>query len=337
MPISAARLLEGPRGRRLCLEYALRCEAMTAGGVERELPLWKSLFDTAVAQEGQADVVGWGEDYVPVPTGPEEVAALLRRTRLVEPTDEVLLDMLRVTVATARYWQEPDPEDQMTHHWRVASALERFAQALIDSPLADWWGRPMRRKEQSLVRSPQQPRKGKGVKQALEGWREEERRARKDVRRADGDPRERVSGVWWSIPPLVPSTTGGLNGLGPVGRHLVEGFPLWESAEVVQVKVPKKFDVLEISAAADWVELCRRQPFAVTGSRMRDWYRATGHAGDWVIPDWREVAKDYDGIHLSLAAYLELTGRAIDVEEGTASMIAGFSPDETRWFVDLPD
>ena len=53
MAITAPELLLGPRGRRLCIEYALRSEALAAGPVETELPLWKALFDTVVAQQDQ--------------------------------------------------------------------------------------------------------------------------------------------------------------------------------------------------------------------------------------------------------------------------------------------
>lgn len=336
MAITAPELLLGPRGRRLCIEYALRSEALAAGPVEIELPLWKALFDTVVAQQDQVEVVGWGEDYVPTPVAPDEVAARLRLVTPADPTEDMLLDVLRATVNSARYWREPDPEDVMARHWRVADALVGFADALLASPVSSWWAAPMRRKEQSRVRWSGAGPEGPRAQKAISRWRSHEERAEKRTRKRYDDPRQADTGQWWSIPPALPSTTGGLGGLGPVGRHLVEDFPLWQDAEVSPVKVPKKFDVVEITSADDWVRLCRRYPLDVTASRMQAWFRVTGHSGDWVIPDWRRVARHHDGVHLGVAPWLVLAGRALDVDEHTATLIAGFSPDETRWFVDLP-
>lgn len=53
-----------------------------------------------------------------------------------------------------------------------------------------------------------------------------------------------------------------------------------------------------------------------------------------MIPDWPRVAGDYDGVHLSVAGYLGTAGRAIDVGDGWASVLAGWNPDETVWLHD---
>lgn len=42
----------------------------------------------------------------------------------------------------------------------------------------------------------------------------------------------------------------------------------------------------------------------MTALKRHDWYRTTGRDGSWVIPDWSQVAHDYDGVHLSIAGYL---------------------------------
>lgn len=64
------------------------------------------------------------------------------------------------------------------------------------------------------------------------------------------------------------------------------------------------------------------------------WERATGRWGRWVIPDWPRVADSYDGVHLTAAGYLSAAGTAIDVDTDIASVIAGWSPDETYWLTD---
>jgi hypothetical protein len=53
-----------------------------------------------------------------------------------------------------------------------------------------------------------------------------------------------------------------------------------------------------------------------------------------VVPDWVQVAERYDAVHLQLGGYLSAAGVAIPIDDspGTASMIAGWNPDETYWF-----
>jgi len=83
-------------------------------------------------------------------------------------------------------------------------------------------------------------------------------------------------------------------------------------------------------------ELCRANPLEVTASRRHDWFRTTGRHGAWVIPDWQAVEGEWDAVHLSVAAYLALAGRAIEVDGERASVIAGWSPDTTWWLTEPP-
>lgn len=106
----------------------------------------------------------------------------------------------------------------------------------------------------------------------------------------------------------------------------------WEKARTRPVRIDPTARVYEISTADDWAELCRRFPLDLTASRRHDWYRATGRVGDWVIPDWTSVGEHCDGVHLSAAAYLQAAGSPIPVDDDSASLIAGWNPDETWWF-----
>ena len=53
-----------------------------------------------------------------------------------------------------------------------------------------------------------------------------------------------------------------------------------------------------------------------------------------MLPDWVQVADHYDAVHLQVGAYLAVAGVAIPVNHrtGSASVIAGWNPDETYWF-----
>jgi hypothetical protein len=53
------------------------------------------------------------------------------------------------------------------------------------------------------------------------------------------------------------------------------------------------------------------------------------------MPDWPAVAEDWDAVHLSVAGYLTTAGRALAVDEGTATVLAGWPPDATFWLADV--
>jgi hypothetical protein len=52
------------------------------------------------------------------------------------------------------------------------------------------------------------------------------------------------------------------------------------------------------------------------------------------MPNWSQVAEHYDGVHLQVSAYLAAAGTAITIPgiPETASVIAGWNPDQTSWF-----
>jgi hypothetical protein len=47
------------------------------------------------------------------------------------------------------------------------------------------------------------------------------------------------------------------------------------------------------------------------------------------------VADVWDGVHLTVAGYLTTAGRALDVEEQYATVLAGWDPDATYWLADV--
>lgn len=138
---------------------------------------------------------------------------------------------------------------------------------------------------------------------------------------------------WWSIPPAhVPSSTRMLSDGNPAGLWFAEDHPGLEYARTEPFQPPRNARVVEVDSPLVWAELCRRFPVNVTAQKRHDWYRATGRNGRWVIPDWAEVAEHYDGVHLQVVAYLAGAGAPIPVDGDTATVLAGWNPDETYWF-----
>ncbi|WP_430866883.1 hypothetical protein [Demequina aurantiaca] len=173
--------------------------------------------------------------------------------------------------------------------------------------------------------------------EALRLWQKHEvENERIAIRERPVDPAANWSGDWWSKPAWALTTSSrDLHGLGPAGLWLVEDGLGWDEAYSELVDHENAPRVYEITTADSWAKLCREYPLDVTASRRHDWYRTTGRDGRWVIPNWARVSPDFDAVHLSVAAYLSLAGISIDVDGTSASVIAGWNPDETYWLTDV--
>ncbi|WPF65369.1 MULTISPECIES: hypothetical protein [unclassified Corynebacterium] len=320
-----SRLLDGPRGRRFALEYALASEATTGASTH-------SLFSLA-------------HGFTPfTPESGELAADILALLPLAPVTPELLRRCLISTTEAAAYWQEPDTPDLLAATAPVRRALERVARHLGDSPhFRSWWApRDVRSQEQWVVDwedrgfPPPLPEN----LSPLVAWRattleREERAAREKPR----DPRASYGDCWWSIPHFdTPATMPPCFDGTPSGLYYVEDSLGWARARTrraVYPPVSSPLNLYRIDSAEDWASLCSRFPLEVTAITRHDWYRTTGRDGRWVIPDWAQVARHYHAVRLTLAGYLSGAGTAIPVEKDTASVIAGWHPDQTYWFTPL--
>lgn len=272
---------------------------------------------------------------------PEDVARGLDDLPLDRVDAGALLDGLAGAVGNARYWQEPDGEDVLAAHPVVRAALARVAAAVAQADAASWWDTPLDRTTQWAVTfddpgRPARPRTGAAA-QVLATWRaravREEALAQEE---RPADPRATISGQWWSTPPRdLTRTTRSMGSLGPVGLYLVEDAFSWDRASVRPVTVPAEATVYEVDGPEAWADLCRRYPIEMTASRRHDWYRTTGETGRWVLPDWSRAAAEIDAVHLTVAGYLSTAGRAVPVTEDTATVLAGWDPDQTYWLTDV--
>ncbi|OAV53974.1 hypothetical protein [Enteractinococcus helveticum] len=350
----AELLLAGPRGRRLLLEYALASE-LAQHPVRSEDSFGQAVIYAAHWLDpdvigGRAlrmqSAFGWFDSLfgdvaaeldIPEVTA-TEVAERLGAVELLEPTPVVLRNALVAAVDSARYWQEPDGADILASTPEMSGALQRVAHHITAPPHTTWWCTPVDISAQYALQWEDILPKTvpDDVHAALLTARRRER-AEEHIARTerDPDPTANWSGEWGSHPPLtLPSSTRLLGDGSPAGLWLVEDSLGWEQAVSVELIVPKGMSVFEIENAADWAKLCARFPIEVTAQKRHDWFRTTGRAGRWVVPDWVQVAEHYDGVHLQVGAYLGAAGVAIPVDDstGTASVIAGWNPDETYWF-----
>lgn len=335
MSITAEQLLSGPRGRRLLLELACRLEEQT----QRPRKLRKALWATTHRLDPNPGVLfGPGTHTTQREHGtPDDVALLLSELPLRTADEDVLRAALTDAVDNARYWQEPDGQDVLAATPAVRDALARLAPAPSVTSATGWWSEPIAEADQWTVLwdgpAPREPDPVLSASQWLRRWQSET--MEDEQRERPSDPNAPYSGVWWSTPPQqLTRTTRSLGSFGPAGLWLVEDRFNWQRATVEHVSVAESALVYEVDGAAAWAELCRAHPLEVTAAKRQDWYRTTGRVGRWVVPDWARVADDYDAVHLTVTGYLAAAGTAIPVDDDTASVIAGWDPDQTYWLTE---
>ncbi|GIG29652.1 hypothetical protein [Cellulomonas marina] len=355
-----ARLLAGPRGRRLAFEAA----ATAPGGEDLRLAALApatALDDgstvTLVAVRGAS---GGGvpslDDLRPagLPPGPAGVVAALARVEV-----EALASgpdprpTLAAVVDTARSWQPPEGLDRLLAQPAVRDALAPALAAVLAHPAAASWDAPVQRGAQRLVQHgwadepPPQPslRDRADPREVVARWCADLRAAESA---AAGRPPAPVSGAWWCRPTAADgalATAGdGPDGV-PWALDLVEDHPGDEALHVGAAVVDPEARVVEVRSAAGWAALTAAHPLEVTSSRGYLWSMATGglpgeagagrsRADDrWVVPDVDALADGADGVHLTVLAWLETSGRALPVpgRPGTRTFLGGWDPDATLW------
>jgi hypothetical protein len=316
---AAERLLSGPRGRRLC---------------------W-TLLD-AGDHPGRARVRqgGFAGDLTGLT---RELAACVSPANLAHMAatidDLALLTALAHTVDRARYWGAPDKEDRALNDPAVQEALLPVAEVVTGTPAAQWWPTPVAIDSQQYVEWLDEhgsPPALTGAAAELAAWRTTTIDDERSAREWPKDPSAPWGGQWWSapIPSRLPSTTRSIPGLEAVGLALIEDGFGQKSARCWPVETRPGARIYEISSSFQWTELVGRYPLDVSKSRRHDWWRATGWAGRWLIPDFVAAAADYDAVHLSVAGYLRTAGRALSVDDAR-TVLAGWNPDQTFWLTEV--
>lgn len=267
----AEDLLAGPRGRGLCLAVAAALDDQIA------------FVGHARGRQGADHLVRMLEELDPAP-----VAGWWDPLAFLTP--------MGMTVSHAMYWQEPLPEDLLAADSAVIAALRPLAGAVVNSPGAGWWSTPvdlaaLRYTCRFDQRDPVAFPAVTGARHRLARWRAdviaEERQAATD---RPADPRASISGSWWSTPAPAElvTTTRPLPGLGSVELAWEEDSFEQDKAAIWPLAAARTPRIWEIDRPQEWTQLVGRYPLDVTHARRHDWYRTTGRAGPWWIPDWRQ-------------------------------------------------
>ena len=353
----------------MCLEWALRCDESTAeteGDGDGRAAFTRAIWDWELASADpgsvvvgfavpsssedaqerdvdqlRADLADARREWVP-PAKPEprDVARALSAVEVRVPDESEALALLADVVSFARYWQEPDERDLAAALPDLREPLHRVAEALASAPSTAWWTSPMDRGSQwaqTFVEVGRQPEPERAAADVLGSWRggvaETERTSEEWYQTHDG----RFGGDWWSMPGhQLASTTRAMGDGAPAGLWCVEDSMDPDRVLTQRIEVPADARVVEIAGPGDWIELCREHPVDVTWSRRGVWSWCTGRTGAWVVPDWRALAdQGVAAVRLSAWGYLTTAGRALDLGDGRASVVAGWDPDRTFWLCDV--
>lgn len=348
MSISVEEFLIGPRGRRFLFELAThprtseRLASARSETVSQFFPSGAVRYQFLLSEDSSSS-----KEWEPEPSGltaprPDVLVELLGACAVPDPTARALRIALEASVDSAAYWRKPDGEDQLLSLPVMRPALARIAEQVLPY-VPDVWARaydssapqvciefePLPATEAEETRRPPE--------EILSRWRrdlsEREAECADELRR---DPTLGVSADWWLTPPLDLARTArvGTSGDVPMLGIIEDTFGAQRATCIPAHPGPPRA-VLEIDHPQDWTKLCRRHPLDVSALRRSDWGATTDRLGAWVQPDWHALAQEVDGIHLTVRGYLSGAGRALAVDSDRASMIAGFTPDETIWFTPI--
>jgi hypothetical protein len=322
---TAVDILSGPRGRQLC--WALI-------DPDRDAEAWTVAW-LAFHRGNLADHLPELGAVVSMPAAPAVGATA---------SELALLPALAMTTELATYWQEPDPSDLALEHEAVRAALLPIARAVSGAPGAAWWATPLAMDSQCRVEWVEfgwpgvddEPRPLSGAAGKLAAWRTDTVDHERSAAKLPEDPAASYSGYWWSAPCLasLADTSRAVAGIGAVGLDLIEDSHGWAEAWCRPVTQVRDVTVYEITGPQSWAELVERYPLDVSKSRRHDWWRVSGWAGRWLVPDFTAVAADYDAIHLTVLGYLTTAGRALPAGNAR-TLLAGWAPDATYWLADV--
>jgi hypothetical protein len=273
----------------------------------------------------------------------DRVAALGARLDMLAGCDDRLVLLSAFAAAMS-----PSAADAgaAPHLAAAAAGLLPVARALAAAPAAQWWWEPPDRNRQRwLSLDDEQLPRAKALAEALRAQavadEEEERRTARELPWPPESGRV-YSGTWWS-PPLgngVFTSTGPVGPLPAVELGCAVDSAGQDRFEAWAVGIGPQARIWNITSPDDWGRFATRYPRDVTASRRHDWHRLTAgdgrDSGDgrWILPDWPRAARDWDGVHLSIAGYITATGFAIPAA-GAATVLTGWGADQTLWLNDV--
>ena len=125
---------------------------------------------------------------------------------------------------------------------------------------------------------------------------------------------------WSSMPQRSVVSIRNIN-----GQSLWDDFMAPSANEPVVLSAQPTLDakLLELHSTQDWLGLVTRFPKAIKFASAP----SDSLIGDFVVPDWSQIARHFDAVFLSLGCYLQTAYRSLPIENsGKKTMLAGWHP-----------
>lgn len=242
----------------------------------------------------------------------------LRTTRLhrLRDSPEALLAEIHTRVED---WRHQVHLHHLVDALGPADGYRRIAEALAQSEAAAWWWQPVQRHAQTWI----------GVAPEIRHL---------DVIRGLPFDTNYAHGRNATAPAATLETSTRL-GLLPATALLSDQNlpkPLRTSPDLLSawsVTISDEARIAEVHNPQDWSELVDRFVSHRTDLCHATHLQDTWPAGSlvWTI-DWREMARHYDGLHLSVAGWLTSTSVAIDVPGRGHTLCEGWPTERSLWF-----
>lgn len=194
----------------------------------------------------------------------------------------------------------------------LTAAREWFhdaAEQLVRAPGARWWWDPIDRARQTLL---------SGVVPSMP------KAASSQV-----DP-DVLSAADWRIPRQLTTSTmvsADMPAVELCDPEVIERLP--EPVGCWRTTVSADVTVYEIGSPDDWRQLCERYPREITlPTEFRKW---DANARAALVPDWPNVARDWDGLHLCIGGLLSTAGLPIQTGD-LVCLLEDVDTELTTWF-----
>jgi hypothetical protein len=205
-------------------------------------------------------------------------------------------------------------------------SLRPIAQLLANNSELDWWWGDVEQDAQRWIS--QRNEEGLSNKELSDGF--TINRSRETFSHLS----DREFQTWWVTPggDRISDTT-----FGPVGSALAvkpvchdDWIVNKANVQVWKVTIPMDANIYEVHTPQDWIHLVERFPKLRTNPDTANWLRWTGCSGPWLVPDWKAVAEQFDGVHVSIGGHLSTAYTAWPIGDHF-TILSGWHPDSTFW------
>jgi hypothetical protein len=218
------------------------------------------------------------------------------------------LGLLTLVFRQIRDWQWGSEHATIAELTGRADELRPVAERIVRAPAAQWWWRGIDRDHQTHIGLPKEGPPEQAFAFVPDEFSVDVTQPRRflDTSTEVGE----LPGTWLFY---------GADGLSPP--------PL----AVWSLRASPEARVYEIHRPADWVALVDRYPKDTTEYYSAAWRRNWRFPDGLIVtPDWRSVAEEWDGVHLSMAGLLTATSQTLAVRPAW-TMCEGWETEETAW------